>query len=79
MIQIYSKNSCPNCTKLIKLITDQQLKYEIVKVDENQTAREWLLAQGHKSVPQLYIGDTLITGDWGKQTSLTEEQLIQLK
>lgn len=54
MLTVYSKSNCPFCEKAINTLDMNDLKYNVVKVDEDPQAREFLIAEGHKSVPQIY-------------------------
>jgi len=60
MITIYSKDGCPYCDRAKKLLEELVITHEVVHIDKDNDAREFLLAEGHKSVPQLYVGKTLL-------------------
>lgn len=60
MITVYSKNNCPYCVQAKKLLDSKGVTYEEVKIDENQTAREFILAAGHRTVPQIYQDNQLL-------------------
>jgi len=52
------------------------LQFEEVRVDLDLAAKEFLVAQGHRSVPQLYIGETLLVeGGYQGLAKLTEDEL----
>jgi len=36
-----------------------KIEHNIVKIDEDTTAEEFVVSNGHRSVPQLYINETL--------------------
>lgn len=63
MVTMYSKNKCPNCLESIRILTAKKIKHTVVKVDGNDEAHRFLIAQGHKSVPQFYDGNTYL-GDY---------------
>jgi glutaredoxin 3 len=62
MIKIYTKTTCPYCDQAKQLLEAFGFKYEAINIEQDTDARTWLLEQGHKSVPQLYINDTLLEG-----------------
>lgn len=62
MLTVYSKTNCPQCVKALGLIELAGLDSNIIKVDEDAEAYKFVIAQGHKSVPQIYKDDVLIGG-----------------
>lgn len=54
---VYSKTNCPQCDKLKGKLNALGIKYTEVKVDApgNERFREFLLREGHRSVPQVYV------------------------
>lgn len=80
MIYLYSKTNCPECVKAAALLDSKNVPYEIVKVDQDAEARNWLLAQGHRSVPQIYYGqELLVAGGYKGLLTLTDENFAALK
>lgn len=79
MLKLFSKNNCPNCTKLKGLLESNGIQFEVVNLDEDINSLQWLKSQGHRSVPQLYLNNNVVGGDWNKQTALTNEQINQIK
>ena len=54
MLTVYSKNNCPFCVQAKNLLQLKGIEYEEIKIDENPEAREFVLAEGHRTVPQIY-------------------------
>jgi glutaredoxin-like protein NrdH len=86
MIVVFSKKNCPECSKAMALLDNKGVPYKIEKVDENPDARTFLLAMGHRAVPQMYKDsqDDISTykeyvGDYKALTKLTDEQWAALK
>lgn len=78
MITVYSKNNCPFCQQAMALLTKKDISFDVVKIDENPEAREWLMAQGHRTVPQLYQdGALFVEGGFQGLAKLSNEQLQQ--
>ena len=76
MLKVYSKNHCPFCDKAKHLLTNKGISYTEIKIDENQEAREWLMTQGHRTVPQLYLGESLLVdGGFQGLAKLSDEEL----
>ena len=65
MITVYSKNNCPFCVQAKNLLKLKGVDYTEVKVDEVPEAREFIMAEGHKTVPQIYQdGKLLVEGGY---------------
>lgn len=80
MITVYSKNNCPYCVQAKNLLQLKGIEYEEVKIDETPEAREFVLAEGHRTVPQIYRdGKLLVEGGYQGLKKQSEEFFNQLK
>lgn len=80
MITVYSKNNCPFCVQAKNLLQLKGVEYEEVKIDEVAEAREFVLAEGHRTVPQIYQdGKLLVEGGFQGLKKQSEEFFNQLK
>jgi glutaredoxin 3 len=76
MITVYSKNNCPFCVQAKNLLTLKGIQYEEINIEQNPDARAFILAQGHRTVPQIYQnGKLLVEGGFQGLSKLTEEEL----
>jgi len=76
MLILYSKSNCNFCDRAKNLLNSKNIEFTEVKIDEDSTKREWLISQGHRSVPQIYLGETLfVEGGFHALEKLTDEQL----
>ncbi len=76
MLTVYSKNNCPFCDKTKHLLESKNVEYKELKIDEHPEAREWLIAQGHRSAPQIYLGEELfVQGGYQGLVKLSDEEL----
>jgi glutaredoxin 3 len=65
MITVYSKNNCPYCVQAKNLLSLKGIDYQEIKIDEDSEAREFVLGEGHRTVPQIYQdGKLLIEGGY---------------
>lgn len=65
MITVYSKNNCPFCDKAKGLLKLKGVDYAEIKIDEDSEAREFMIGEGHRSVPQIYKdGKLLVEGGY---------------
>ena len=77
MLTVYSKNYCPFCDKAKHLLKTKNIAYTEINIDENQESREWLIAQGHRAAPQIYLGDALfVEGGYQGLVKLSDEELF---
>ena len=74
MITVYSKNECPFCERAKQLLESRDVEYQVIDVQEDSNAREYLLEQGLRSVPQIYRGTTLIPGGYQGLAGMSEEE-----
>ncbi|CAB4129182.1 GrxC Glutaredoxin and related proteins [uncultured Caudovirales phage] len=80
MITVYSKNNCPFCVQAKNLLELKGIEFQEVKVDETPEAREFLLAEGHRAVPQIYQdGALLVAGGFQGLQKQSENFFNQLK
>lgn len=59
-VTVYSKDNCPFCVQAKNLLKMRGVEYTEVRVDLDPAAREFILSEGHKSVPQIYKDGKLI-------------------
>lgn len=76
MLTVYSKNNCPFCVQAKNLLTLKNIPFEEVRVDEDATAREFIVAAGHRTVPQIYKdGALFVEGGYQGLAKLSEAEL----
>ena len=75
MITLYSKPNCPYCDQAKHYLTTNSIPYEVINIAEDAVAKEFVLEQGHKTVPQIYYKDKLLVegGFSGLSKLLPEE------
>jgi glutaredoxin 3 len=65
MITVYSKNNCPYCVQAKNLLTARGVTFQEVKIDEDAEAKEFIVKEGHRTVPQIYQdGKLLVEGGY---------------
>jgi len=78
MIKVFSKEGCPQCDRAKALLTRHGFIYDEVRIDENEEAREFVISEGHRSVPQLYVNESLLVeGGFTGLKELTIKQIQQ--
>jgi len=76
MIRVFSKEGCPYCDKAKALLSQHGYQYEEVRIDLDDDARGFLKGNGHKTVPQLYVSETLLVeGGFDGLNKMTTKQI----
>ena len=70
-VKIFSKNNCMQCKMVKRFLTENQIAFEEVNIDEQPEAVDWLKAQGFQSVP-------VITSDAETVIEFRPDQLRKL-
>jgi glutaredoxin-like protein NrdH len=60
MITMYSKPNCPYCDAAKVWLDQNGFEYSVVDVTQTPEALAFIKGEGHRTVPQFYVGDTLI-------------------
>jgi glutaredoxin 3 len=77
MLIVYSKHNCPYCVNAKNYLQSRNINFREVNIEEDAEAREFILEQGHRTVPQLYVGDRLLVeGGWQGLSRLSTEEII---
>jgi glutaredoxin len=70
-VVVYSKASCPQCVKVKNELTLKAVEFVEVRVDLIPEMRDFLLREGHRSVPQVYVDGVHV-----KDTSTITNEVI---
>jgi glutaredoxin len=79
MLTVYTKNNCPFCDRAKGLLESRGIEYNTINLEDHPDARDFLVDQGLRSVPQIFNGTTLIPGGYQGLAAQTEEFWTQLK
>jgi len=78
MIKVYSKEGCSYCDQAKALLTRHGFIYDEIRIDEDDVAKDFLVGQGHRSVPQLYVNESLLVeGGFQGLKEMTIKQIQQ--
>ena len=76
MLTVYSKNHCPFCEQAKALLKKHEVVFEEIKIDESPEAKEFVMTEGHRTVPQIYKdGKLFVEGGYTGLAKLTEDQI----
>jgi glutaredoxin len=78
MLKVYSKSNCPFCDRAKHLLTQKGVVYEEVRVDQDNDAKEFIIQAGHRTVPQIYLGDQLFVEGGYQGLAKLDDSAFQL-
>ena len=61
-VKLYTKNSCGYCTMAKSLLKSKNIQFEEINIEEKPEARDFVINEGHRTMPQIYINDKSIGG-----------------
>jgi glutaredoxin len=79
MITIYSKEGCPYCVKANDLLEQYGINHHVVKIDEDEIAKDFIVGKGHRTVPQLYVNKTLLVEGGFDGINAMPKELIEAR
>jgi glutaredoxin len=63
-----------------QLLDSREVTYEVISIEEHPEAREFLVDEGHRSVPQIYKDSEHIPGGYQGLAGMSEEEFnIKIK
>jgi glutaredoxin 3 len=78
-LTVYTKDNCPFCDRAKALLESKGVEFTTINVGEQPDARNFLVDQGLRSVPQIFNGTTLIQGGYQGLAGQSEEFWSTLK
>ncbi len=79
VLKLFSKSNCPACLKTEALLNSYNIPYIVSKIDEDPLAKDFILSQGHRQIPQLYVGDKLfVQGGYLGLVKMSEREIKEL-
>ena len=52
---VYSKNMCGYCVQEKNWLKNKGIEYKEINIEEQPEAREFVISEGHRTMPQIYI------------------------
>ena len=62
MYKVYGTRICLYCDKAENLLKTKDLPFEKIYIDEDDNAKDYIVEQGFKTVPQIWLDDNWIGG-----------------
>ena len=80
MITLYTKDNCPYCDGAKALLKSWNEEWNEIDIMTNEHARDYLIKQGYKTVPQIYFeGKLLVEGGYTGLSKLSYDELQEKK
>jgi len=77
MLTIYSKTVCPYCVQAKNYLKNKNINFREVNIEQDDTAREFIQCQGHRTVPQIYLaGKIFVEGGWTGLSKMSTEDIL---
>jgi glutaredoxin len=78
-LTVYTKDNCPFCDRAKTLLESRGIAYNTINLEQQPDAREFLVNQGLRSVPQIFNDTTLLQGGFQGLAAQPEEFWTNLK
>ena len=62
MYKVYGTKICLYCDKAENLLKTKDLPFEKIYINEDDDAKDYIVKQGFKTVPQIWLDDNWIGG-----------------
>ena len=62
MYKVHGTKICLYCDKAENLLKTKDLPFEKIYIDEDDDAKDYIVKQGFKTVPQIWLDDNWIGG-----------------
>lgn len=77
MITVYSKANCPYCDQAKNFLKSKNINFQEVRIDQDAEARDFIVSQGHRTVPQIYMdGKIFVEGGWQGLSKMSAEDIF---
>ena len=60
MIKVYTSHSCFYCTIAKNYLDNLEIEYETLNIQEDSDALDFFVKSGFRTVPQIFVNDTLL-------------------
>lgn len=77
MLTVYGKTVCPYCVQAKNFLRAKNIDFHEINIDQDAEAREFIMSQGHRTVPQIYMdGRLFVEGGWQGISRMTTEDIL---
>jgi glutaredoxin len=76
-LTIYSTPVCSQCRQAKEYLTEVGVPFTDVNLHENSEALLFIRKQGHRSVPQIYLGEQQFVNSWTELRQMSVDEINQ--
>lgn len=77
MLTIYSTPNCSHCKDAKNYLTSLAVPFTDVNLHEDAEAMSLMRQKGHRSVPQIYLGEQLFVSGWQELSEMNKETILE--
>ena len=75
-LTVYSKTVCPYCVQAKSFLKSKGIPFDEINIETAPEAHEFIMAQGHRTVPQIYAdGKIFVEGGWQGLSKLSADEI----
>ena len=75
-LTIYTKPGCQYCNSAKAYLNENAIPYKEVDITTDETVVEWLRAQGHKTLPVIYLDEhPFVPGGWTALKTMRKHEI----
>jgi len=75
-LTVYSKTVCPYCVQAKSFLKSKGIAFDEINIETTPEAREFIMTEGHRTVPQIYIdGKIFVEGGWQGLSKLSADDI----
>ncbi len=71
-VVVYSKNMCGYCTQAKSWLKTKGIEYKEINIEEQPEAREFVISEGHRTMPQIYVDGKSIYNCYGNTRNIRQ-------
>ena len=76
-LTVYSKTVCPYCVQAKNYLKQNNIDFQEINIEQDEQAREFIMSQGHRTVPQIYfLGRVFVEGGWQGLSKMSREDIL---
>ena len=75
MIKVYTSHSCFYCTRAKNYLDNLNIEYETLNIQEDSQARDFFVKSGFRTVPQIFVNDTLLCSGSDGLVQMSKEDI----
>ena len=78
MLTLYTKHWCGYCNMAKNYLTDNNIDYEEINIDDDSFVLDFMKSEGHKTVPQIYYnGKLFLSGGYSTLKNMEKLKILE--